>query len=493
MKFHRVIFLIAAIWYIVTAYYSIGYFQSDEHYQIIEFARLIEGSNSAEDLSWEYVAQIRPALQPTICYLIFQCCDAFSISDPYNKAFVLRLITALISVLSIAFFANSCRHLISTKYWKPFLVISYFLWFLPFINVRFSSEIWSGLALITGLSLIIRNKKNTQTYLIAGALFGFSFLFRYQVAFAVFGLLLWLLFIRKEQASKLVLIAISGLVIVGLGVGIDTWFYGEPVLTSWNYLDTNIFDGKAPEFGTHLWYYYFYLILRYSFYPIGLLILSAFFILIYKKPKNIFLWIILPFFLVHMFIPHKEFRFLFPIINIIPIVIILAYQEINWAGLSKPTRDLARISGIFLLLANFGAVVVASIKPAGDGKIGIIKKIEEIAPKGKAHLFYTHIDPYTPWAVTANFYIQKSLIPKKLELPISSDQYELNEDQVGLLLVDLADLQDPNIQNFITNAHMKEVCKSVPDAFIPLLDLYGYNNRQILVLFSDKKDKRNIN
>jgi len=493
MKFHRIIFIVAAVWYVITAFYSIGYFQSDEHYQIIEFARLIEGSNSAEDLSWEYSAQIRPALQPTICYLIFICCETLSITDPYNKTFVLRLITALLSVLAISFFTNSCRHLVSSKYWKPFLVFSYFLWFLPFINVRFSSEIWAGLALLTGLSLVIRDKKNAQNYLIAGALFGFSFLFRYQVAFAVVGLLLWLILIRKEQVSKLVLIALSGLGIVGLGIGIDTWFYGESVLTSWNYLETNIFDGKAPEFGTHPWYYYIYLILRYSFYPIGILILSAFFILIYKKPKNIFLWIILPFFLVHMLIPHKEFRFLFPIINLIPIVIILAIQEINWSSLSKRTQVLAHVAGIFLLLVNIGAVLIASIKPAGDGKMRITEKIREIAPIEATRIFYTNNDLFTPWAVTAHFYTQNNLISKKLDLPLSSASVVPNVETRNLLVVNVDDLNDLDILDLISRSGMKEVCKSVPNAFIPFLDIYGYSNKQILVLYSDQNDQIQVN
>lgn len=164
MRFHQIIFIIAIIWYALTAYSSIGYFHADEQYQIIEFAGIIDGTNTAKDLAWEYNAQIRSAMQPAICCLIFKVCDFFSITNPYDKAFVIRLITGLLSVLAIYFFTNSCKNIILNKYRKLFLILSYFIWFLPFINVRFSSETWSGITLLLALALVVRNKRSYQTY-----------------------------------------------------------------------------------------------------------------------------------------------------------------------------------------------------------------------------------------------------------------------------------------------------------------------------------------
>ncbi len=485
MNFHQVILSIAVVWYSLTAYYSIGYFQSDEHYQIIEFAEHIKGTNTDQDLAWEFPVKIRPITQPAICYLIFELCDIVSITNPYNKAFVLRLITGLLSVLIIFFFTTSCKGLVSSKNWKLFLILSYFIWFLPFINVRFASETWSGIALLAAVSILLRNKRNFISFLFVGVLLGASFLFRYQIGFAILGLLLWLLLIRKETVSRITLILASGSVIVLFGIFLDSWFYGEPVLTSWNYLRVNIYEGKAPEFGTRPWYYYFYLILRYSFYPIGIVILISALTLIYKKPKSIFIWILLPFFIVHVLIPHKEFRFLFPLINYLPIIFILAIQEINWKALSRRKQGVIRVLAALIITANLSAVVIASLKPAGDGKMRLTKKIREIAPEESKRLYYTyHNDPYTPWAVTANFYVQNNLITERLNFPLTENFDEINEPYIDLLIITAADLQNTEIQNFIAKKKMVEVTKSVPDVMLPFLSVYGYPNTEILILYS---------
>ena len=142
---NKSILIIALLVYTLTAFFSIGYFNADEHYQIIEFAGVIDGTNNTSNLPWEYSKKIRSIIQPTIAFAIFKVSSFFSITDPYSKAFILRLITALLSVFVITNFIKEAKRFISSKHWIVFYFLSYFLWFLPFINVRFSSETWSGL------------------------------------------------------------------------------------------------------------------------------------------------------------------------------------------------------------------------------------------------------------------------------------------------------------------------------------------------------------
>ena len=52
MKFKHAILLAAFIWYAFTAYFSMGYYHADEHYQIIEFAGSIDGSNTEPELAF---------------------------------------------------------------------------------------------------------------------------------------------------------------------------------------------------------------------------------------------------------------------------------------------------------------------------------------------------------------------------------------------------------------------------------------------------------
>jgi phosphatidylinositol glycan class B len=486
MKFHQLIFIIAIIWYALTAYLSNGYYHPDEHYQIIEFAGIIEGTNTARDLAWEYNAQIRPAIQPAICYLLFKACDFFSIANPYDKAFLLRLITSLLSVVAIYFFTNSCRNMISNKNWKLFLILSYFIWFLPFINVRFSSESWSGIALLSASALVVRDKSSYQTSLVIGSLLGLSFLFRYQIAFAVLGLVLWLIFMKKEAISKIALILASGLAVVIIGFFIDSWFYGEWVFTFWNYFKVNLIDGKAAEFGTSPWFYYFFKVFRYSYFPIGTLILLSFLLLVFRRYDSIFIWTILPFLIVHSCISHKELRFLFPIINFVPVIIILAIQEVPPIKWINPPGKLIKGLLVLVLMINLVGVIVASTKPAGEGSIRIAQKINEINTKKLLNIFFVNnCNPFSPWYLTTNFYTQKNSEFKKLDFSGQIHIPVADSNARNVFVIRMIDFQDMEIQKFINSMDMKEKCKSVPEFMIPFLKIYGYRTKDIFILYSD--------
>jgi phosphatidylinositol glycan class B len=65
IKKYAGLLLIGAI-YLLTAIHSNGFHHPDEHYQIVELAGLKGGWNTGANLTWEYDAQIRPALQPMI-------------------------------------------------------------------------------------------------------------------------------------------------------------------------------------------------------------------------------------------------------------------------------------------------------------------------------------------------------------------------------------------------------------------------------------------
>ena len=175
-NFHRFIMSIASLVYFVTAYQSEGYYHPDEHYQIIEFANHKLGNIEAQDLAWEYKARIRPALQPGIAWVIFQVLDYFTVRDPYHQAAFLRMLSALLSVFAISVFVKLTLHLVHPKYQKGYILLSYFLWFIPLIGVRFSSETWSGLFFLLSISVFLGNKeKKLWLYALLGILLGLSF------------------------------------------------------------------------------------------------------------------------------------------------------------------------------------------------------------------------------------------------------------------------------------------------------------------------------
>ncbi len=308
-----IFYFLVILLYGITAYNSHGYFHGDEQYQIIEFAGLKLGTNIPDDLAWEFHEQIRPALQPALGYLFVATSRFIGVTDPYNQAFISRLLSALFSLCVITFFAQiTSKRFVSPALKPSYLFLTYFLWFVPFLSVRFSSETWSGICFLLALSIYFSEVKSKA--LLIGIVFGLSFQFRFQMAFALVGFVAWLLFIQQHNFHFYLKIIAGFLLVTALGFLIDSWFYEGFVVTPWNYFHKNIVENVASNFGTAPWYFYGVYLFIYPNYFIGLLLLFAFAVLLVGKPKNFLLWIMLPFMLVHSLIPHKETRFLFPIV-----------------------------------------------------------------------------------------------------------------------------------------------------------------------------------
>lgn len=483
MKFHNILLILAIIVYSLTAFFSSGYYHPDEHYQIIEFAQIINGTNEPKDMAWEYREQIRPTLQPIIAFGVFQLCDTLSIKDAYLKAFFLRLLTAFLSLGAIYYFTNSCKKIVAPEYWKIFLFLNYFLWFLPFLNVRFSSETWSGIFLLFSISLVLREYRGAINYGLIGAILGISFLFRYQIAFSVAGLVLWLFFIRKEKILNLGICITSFIIVALIGIALDSWYYGHGTITLLNYFVANLIDGKAATFGISPWYFYLFFVFRYPFFPIGIVFILSFIIVLAKKPKSLIVWIILPFLIGHSIISHKELRFLFPIVNLSSLVLITALSSVSLDNWSRMAKKLSLYFVLILLSINMLGLVIASLKPAGDGRAKITGEIHQLNNLGRLDVIYSKDNnPYSPWRLTTNFYKENNATFIRLDTFNYAKTDEINKRTV--LVFTQGEMNDPKIKKLIADLEMKEICKSAPKFMMPFLWIYGYNLDDILVVYS---------
>jgi len=315
---YKYFFLSALLVFLVTAYFSIGYYHVDEHFQILEFASYKLGQSPATDLAWEFQARIRPALQPASAILLIKALNFFDLANPFAYSLILRIITALLSWFVISKLCLLLTKDFDTKRGKwVFLFGSFFIWFMPFISVRFSSENYAAITFLGAAYLILRsneifsNKKIIPLSL-AGLLLGFSFFFRFQMGIAILGLGSWLLFINKMKIKYFFIVFASGIAAIAFCIFLDYWFYGEFVVTPLNYFVTNIVENKVSSFGVGPWWYYFELYFLKLVPPISIVLLVYFFIGLFKNPKHLFTWAIIPFVLVHFLIGHKEIRFLFP-------------------------------------------------------------------------------------------------------------------------------------------------------------------------------------
>jgi phosphatidylinositol glycan class B len=269
------------------------------------------------------------------------------------------------------------------------LWLSFFLWFMVFNDVRFSSENWAGNIFLIAvcLSLWPRFQKTSQVILV-GVLLGLAFLIRFQSAFLIIGFLLWLLFIKKETIAKLFCLCIPIVAIIALGVLIDHWFYGEWTLSCWNYFYQNIIMHKAAMYGEAPWWSYFTEITVSVIPPFSIIYPAAFLIFFYFYPKHILTFISVPFLLIHFIVGHKELRFMFPIAYFLPFVIVMAAGAIlNATRLSAPVVKMLKVFIWGFWITDIALLLVIMFAPA-DGQISLYKTLYRNYPNPTT-IYYT--------------------------------------------------------------------------------------------------------
>ena len=310
-------YVISLITLVITAWFSVGFYHPDEHFQILEFCNYKLGFSPASALPWEFGAHCRPALQPFIAYIISKATLAAGVYNPVYIAFIIRLLMGLFTWLTArALIRVLLPGFKSVRGAKFFVLSSLFLWFVPYIGVRYSSENIAANCFLLAIAIILELKngsigKQNKRLLIAGLLLGFSLFLRLQMGFAFIGLGCWLL-LHKSPLRYYMLLSLAAMVAIGISTCVDYWFYGQWVFTPYNYFNVNIIQHVAAKFGTDPWWYYFQLFINMAIPPLSIVLLALLFIGCAKKQKNIFNLVLIGFLIGHFAIGHKEMRFLFP-------------------------------------------------------------------------------------------------------------------------------------------------------------------------------------
>jgi len=458
---YKKLFLISLLVYIITAYFSIGYYHPDEHFQILEFCNYKLGNSPAIDLPWEFHEKIRPALQPTIAFVLIKIFNALSINNPFTHALILRIFTAILSWFVICKTALLLVDKFSFKIGKTiFLFLSLLLGFIPFINVRFSSETLAGITFLSAIYFVLKlqfqtAKKKQLQLIYIGLLFGFSFFFRYQIAFAILGLVLWLVIINKMRRWDLVIIALSGIIAISMCVLIDYWFYGKFEFTPYNYFIANIVQKRAANFGVEPWWYFFSNFIQRIPTPFGILLLLLFFIGLFKNPKDVFVWCLIPFLLAHFVIAHKEMRFLFPIVFGFTYLSALGIEHIIQI---LKLQKFGKFIFILIIVINAPSLIYNMLMPA-DKELYFYKFLYDKSPKRETVLISRDLDFVNQWGLKSNFYN----LPNIIFIEMFSDKS----------IMDLLSKYKPDSLYILTEKNLPEI-------------LYkGYNNKCVYTLYPD--------
>lgn len=322
------IFWIGALFTLLFALLSRGFYHPDEHYQILEYARLkLFGAETTDYLPWEYHAMMRPGLQPFIAWLLGRLLLALGLYSPFALITLLQLLSAAFSIFTLGYLFRAVRDELGTpcrRRW--FLYVGFFLCFEAYLHVHFTAEMASGnlMVLLAARTLRLQHAapaSEFRTGMLLGLLAGLTFAVRYQTGFALAGYGLWLLCYHRRW--RLFAGMVPGVVAaLAAGALTDYWFYGEWTFVPFNYLRENILEAHMDEFGVSPWWFYFTEALRESGYLAGAVMIAAAGWFFVRRPKNPVTWMLVPFLLVHFLLGHKELRFFFPALFFAPYLLL---------------------------------------------------------------------------------------------------------------------------------------------------------------------------
>jgi phosphatidylinositol glycan class B len=419
-EYHR-LFIGGLILTLIAAWFSLGYNQPDEHFQILEFANYKLGYSPAKDLPWEFAAKIRPGLQPFIAYCFISACHFVSITDPFVITFLIRLFVGLLAWYIVCKLILLLLPSFSTEKGKRvFMLLSLFLWFVPYFNIRFSSENASALSFMWIVYLLLKPqeaiKQERISFLTIGLLLSLSFFFRFQMAFAIAGLFAWLLCIRKASWQNWLLMSLTAIPTLALCVYLDRWVYGIWVCTPYNYYYANIVQHIAANFGTFPWWNYFLMFFLIVVPPLSLVLLIFFFVGEYKKWKHIFSFIMIPFLIGHFIVGHKEMRFLIPMWFAF---IYLTAIGIDFCISKYKTNRAYNIGFKFLAVLNCILLAYRILDPAQEA-IPCFKFVQSYFKQKPIRILCVDEPLYNLVGLNANFYkpgnVQEIVLKNEAEL-----------------------------------------------------------------------------
>jgi phosphatidylinositol glycan class B len=446
---------LSLILHLIATVRSSGFYHADEHFQIIEFMNYKLGRSAATDLPLEFGQMMRPWLLPAIFAGITSFLNTIGISNPFDWALTYRFFSSMLGWLSAAGLSLCCFVWIPDRKWRNWAVIGTLLiWYLPSLHARHSSENLGGSVFFIGLSLLILCSPAKLKFperpdhipdavaLISGALFGFAFEFRYQVGVMILGALLWLICMARVPFRSLLLLGVGILIPIGLGTLADYWGYGQWTCTPWNYLKYNIIENHVSDADTDPWWDYFRRAFTESWPILGFLTLLSFPIAWIRYPKHILTWSMLPLFVVHEIIGHKELRFLFPLAHAGGLLLVLSFNGFPW------TRNPFFAWPVRILLAwNIIGLIALSLTPAWM-PVRFYQQLYTFHPY-RFQLYYKDDSFFNQGGAILNFY-------RPEDLPLTHiEKYEE--------LVPILDSQEQPIWLFYPRLNLPEEAKMIRD------------------------------
>jgi phosphatidylinositol glycan class B len=261
--------------------------------------------------------------------------------------------------------------------------------------------------------MIYNYSDTAKNNLLITALIATAILIRYQMLLPFLIIGFWQLLFNKER-NILVQITIGIALSFFTGLFIDFNFYGTWTVPLYNYASM-VVTGSGPDFGSEPWYFYLLQLSTKSFLPIGLLLIVAYIFYWIKNPKSIITWLTLSYFIIHCFLPHKELRFLFPMLFFCPVVIGFLIETIAAGVKEKWVFQSFKVTLYALAIINLIIAEVVIFLPASPG-IAIANYLQNNIQNKSVLIHTPYSNPYNPFeSIPIKFYGNENIETVKID------------------------------------------------------------------------------
>lgn len=286
------------------------WFVPDEYWQSVEVGHKLAFGYG--HLTWEWSKGIRNYIHPLTITALYKALAWFGIDQVDYLILAPRILQAILSAVSDYCFYKWCNR----SKWAIFLIITSWFWFYTATRTLINT-VETCLTTIA-LSLYPRhNTADSHSFLWLVALTCFI-----RPTAAILWLPLCIMHVRKSAYSIIELLIkrylLIGVLVGAAAVALDSYAHGSFVLTPVEFVKANIVDGIGSFYGEHPWYWNVAIGLPTILGPITLPFLLAV-IQTVRDPsayqgRNHLLITIAFTLTVYSLLPHKEFRFLMPLL-----------------------------------------------------------------------------------------------------------------------------------------------------------------------------------
>ena len=352
-----------------------GVYVPDEIYQSVEPAhRLVFGYGL---VAWEFIEGARSWIFPGLIAGALRVFAWFGLDTSPDYVVAVRLSFAALGVMTCCGCAALARALGASRMTAAlaaalFSLMGLAVYFAP----RALSESAAAAPVVFGLALVLHGDGSRKRLVIGAALLGVSACLRLPCAIFCAGSLIVLKGRNRGRAALCASgVFLSCALVYGL---IDFLTWGRFFHSAITYLQFNLVEGKASLFGTEPMSYYARVLYR-TLGPMCLLLLPLAALGARRSPGTA--GILLAFYLAHALTPHKELRFLVPLLAPLCALAGLGVQELaRW----RPSAGRAATAvALVLAISSAAALPRLTLRAMGHEGPPDSSALERAAPENR--------------------------------------------------------------------------------------------------------------